>query len=382
MSHAFNDWNVVPEHSVRIYEALKVKGVPTQIFFHQGGHGGPPPMRLMNRWFTRDPFGVQNGVEKDPHAWIVREADDRSKPTPYDDYPNPAASPVTFHLVAGAPEQGTLVTTVPAKQGVETLVDNFSFSGTVLAQAEWTDHRLIYVTPKLTAPVHVSGTPRFKIKLASSRPAANLSVWLVSLPWNNGRRVKITDNIITRGWADPQNYRSLTESEPLVPGRYYPVAFDLEPDDQIIPAGQQIGLMIFSSDRDFTLWPTPGTKLTVDLDATSLTLPVVGGAGAMAKSLQAKGAEHSVISGGATKDTAAPALDYGFRTGVIARSRATPGSIILVSERHRGTEDESEFAVKGPSDTILHQCLMQMNRRIHHCGAYLFLMHLRASVTP
>ena len=35
--------------------------------------------------------------------------------------------------------------------------------------------------------------------------------------------------------------------------------------------------MIFSSDRDFTLWPPPGTELTVDLDATSLELPVVGG---------------------------------------------------------------------------------------------------------
>jgi X-Pro dipeptidyl-peptidase len=36
--------------------------------------------------------------------------------------------------------------------------------------------------------------------------------------------------------------------------------------------------MIFSSDREFTLWPEPGTELTVDLDATSLELPVVGGA--------------------------------------------------------------------------------------------------------
>jgi hypothetical protein len=36
--------------------------------------------------------------------------------------------------------------------------------------------------------------------------------------------------------------------------------FDLQPDDQIIPAGHQIGLMIFSSDRDFTLWPTPGRE--------------------------------------------------------------------------------------------------------------------------
>jgi X-Pro dipeptidyl-peptidase len=35
--------------------------------------------------------------------------------------------------------------------------------------------------------------------------------------------------------------------------------------------------MIFSSDREFTLWPEPGTKLTVDLDGTKLMLPVVGG---------------------------------------------------------------------------------------------------------
>ena len=40
----------------------------------------------------------------------------------------------------------------------------------------------------------------------------------------------------------------------------------------------RIGLMLFSSDRDFTLWPPKGTKLTIDLDATSLVLPVVGGA--------------------------------------------------------------------------------------------------------
>ncbi len=55
------------------------------------------------------------------------------------------------------------------------------------------------------------------------------------------------------------------------------MTFDLEPDDQVIPAGKQIGLMIFSTDREFTLWPDPGTRLTIDLNATSITLPVVGG---------------------------------------------------------------------------------------------------------
>ncbi len=73
MAHAFNDWNVVPEHSVRIVNALKGK-VPLQMYYHQDGHGGAPPLAMMNRWFTRYLYGVQNGVEMDPRAWIVREA--------------------------------------------------------------------------------------------------------------------------------------------------------------------------------------------------------------------------------------------------------------------------------------------------------------------
>ncbi len=123
------------------------------------------------------------------------------------------------------------------------------------------------------------------VTLASSKPAANLSVYLVSLPYEAGRRTKITDNLITRGWADPQNHASLRESAPLVPGKNYTITFDLMPDDQIIRAGQQIGLMIFSSDKEFTLHPDPGTELTVDLGNTSISLPVVGGAAAFNRAL-------------------------------------------------------------------------------------------------
>lgn len=280
MSHAFNDWNVMPEHSVRIYQAIKQKGVPAQCFFHQGGHGGPPPMKLRNRWFTRYLHGIENGVEQDAKAWIVREKDGRDKPTSYPDYPHPEATPVELHLTKGAPEIGALSIKASIEQGTETIVDNYSFDGASLATAEWTEHRLMYVTEELKSAVHISGTPSISIKLASSKPAANLSVWMVSLPWAKKTK-SITENIITRGWADPQNHKSITDGEPLVPGQFYTVKFDLQPDDQIIPAGQKIGLMIFSSDRDHTLWPQPGTELTIDVDATSLMLPVVGGADAL-----------------------------------------------------------------------------------------------------
>ncbi|MCC5915253.1 MAG: Xaa-Pro dipeptidyl-peptidase [Balneolaceae bacterium] len=277
MAHAFNDWNVMPVHSYQFYRAAREMGVPAMAYYHQGGHGGAPPDAMMNRWFTRYLFDIENGVEDEPRAWIVREGDDRENPTPYDDFPNPEASPVTFYLTPGAPERGGLTLQAQSGSGTETLSDNVSFSGSALAQAEWTDHRLIYLTPELSDSIHISGEPEITVTLSSSKEAANLSVWIVSLPWNDGRNSQITDNIITRGWASPQNHQSIQVSEPLQSGQFYTVNFTLEPTDQIIPAGQQIGLMIFSSDREYTLWPKPGTELTVDLDQTSLTLPVIRG---------------------------------------------------------------------------------------------------------
>jgi len=280
MAHAFNDWNVKPEHSVLVYEALRRNGVPRRAYFHQGGHGGAPPFEMMNRWFTRYLYGVENGVEDEPKAWIVREDADRMSPTPYTEYPNPDAAPVALYPRAGGSQIGGLSLARGAGQGRETLIDNFSFGAQALAQAEWTDHRLLYESPELAAPVHLSGWARVTVRLASSKPAANLSVYVVSLPWVVGGR-NPRGGIVTRGWADPQNHSSLTAGEPLVPGTFYDLTFELQPDDEIIPAGQRIGLMIFSSDRDFTLWPNPGTELTIDLDGTSIELPVVGGARAL-----------------------------------------------------------------------------------------------------
>ncbi|WP_115462004.1 Xaa-Pro dipeptidyl-peptidase [Winogradskyella aurantiaca] len=277
MSHGFNDWNVMPEHSYRIYKAAKDKGLPTMIYYHQNGHGGPPPIELMNRWFTKYLHGIDNGVEKESNrSYIVRENASRQDPTAYPDYPHPDASMVEFSLFKGGNTTGILKVGKP-KREVEMLIDNVSKSGKELASSDESQNRLLYVTQPLAEDVHISGIPEIEISVSSSKPAANLSIWLVSLPWEEGNAVPITNNIITRGWADPQNYKSLTKSEALKPGKFYKLKFNLQPDDQIIRKGQQIGLMIFSSDQDFTLHPSPGTELSIQLGSTSLKLPIVGG---------------------------------------------------------------------------------------------------------
>ncbi len=285
MAHAWNDWNVMPEHSVRVIEALRDTDVPLQMYFHQGGHGGAPPFEMVNRWFTRYVAGVENGVENDPRAWITREGDPRDQPTPYEDWPLPGAAPVTLHPGPGGRSAGPLHLTGPGSGAIEGLIDNVEFPGSELAQAEDSPHRLLYRTDELREPVHISGTPEVTIRMTASKAAANLSVWLVALPWIDPEPRQPNFNIITRGWADPQNHRSLTESDPIVPGEYREVTFTLQPTDQVIPAGQRITLVVFSSDRQYTLWPEPGTELSLELDGTSLTIPVVGGEAAVRRAL-------------------------------------------------------------------------------------------------
>ena len=288
MAHGFNDWNVVPEHSARISSAIKGR-VPLIQYFHQGGHGGDPPMELQNKWFSRFLYEIKNRVEDGPKAYIVRESG--GAPVAYADYPNPEAKPVTFRLSAGGAllEPGNPLT---LKQGHMALVDDASKSAPTLAQAATSENRLIFALPELKSQIHMSGTSRITIRLRSSAPAANLSVYLVQLPWAPGRIGN--NNLITRGWADPQNYKSLTNGGdyhsmepgvPLKPDQFVTLTFDLQPDDQIIPAGKKIALMIMSSDHDFTLQPKSGTILTVDLDATKITMPIVGGADALKKAI-------------------------------------------------------------------------------------------------
>ena len=289
LAHGENDWNVVPEHSVRIYEALKAQGTPSALYLHQGGHGGPPPLDMRNKWFSHYLYGVDNGVEKDPRLWVVREGQPvrGGVPTPYADFPNPDAKDVTLYPVSGGTKVGALSLRQNRAMIKETLVDDVAFSGAANASAAESNHRLLYATPELKDTLHWSGTPRVTLRLASSKAAANLSVWLVTLPYDStaiGTQGAV--GVQSRGWADPQNWKSLTKGgnynsklagEPLTPGKFVDVTFDLQPADRMIAPGKKLALMIMSSDRDFTLWPTAGTELTIDLSATKLVLPIVGG---------------------------------------------------------------------------------------------------------
>lgn len=300
LAHGLNDFNVMPSHSVRIYEALKARGVPVSLYLHQGGHGGDPPEDMVNRWFTHYLYGVENGVRSDPPVWIVSStaaARARTRgqrgpmpaPAPSPSFPAPGSEPVRLHPTAGG--NGMAALALRPSRGTESIVDDPAVSGSANAAAPRSPHRLLFATAPLTDSLRISGTPRVTLRVAADRPAANLSVWLVTLPYDSAQTGAASRaGLVTLGWADIQNHASLARGgvydsrrrgEPLVPGKYYDLTFDLEPDDQVIPAGKQLGIMIMSTDPEFTLSPRAGTRLTVDLAGTSFSVPVVGGSGAL-----------------------------------------------------------------------------------------------------
>ena len=289
--HGLNDWNVKTTHFAQWWDKLSRHRVPRKIWLHNGGHGGPGNNAQVtlpdgttwtyreteNRWFDHWLWDVHNGIMDEPKAIVQREDDSY---TTYRDWPDPRARNVDLSLRADdATEPGVLTTGRSGRGQVEqTFIDD----GRTIPPTELVadpdtanPNRLAYVSPPLEDDVRVSGRPEMRLRMSiDNRPAANLTAYVVDYGPPGS-----TDEpfVVTRGWMDPQNRKSAARTMPVREGKAYTHRWTLEPKDYVFPAGHRIGLVIMSSDQEYTLLPLGGTQLTVSPAASELTLPIVGG---------------------------------------------------------------------------------------------------------
>ncbi|MBE2316733.1 Xaa-Pro dipeptidyl-peptidase [Solirubrobacter sp. CPCC 204708] len=344
--HGGNDFNVMTKNAAQLWDVLKRNNVARQFYFHQGGHTRAIPYDMLNRWFTKYLWGHENGVDS-VKSWVVREADacpprnttvagavsasdkvtvadasaymvgnavtiagnaartiklingntltlsgtvtatdgaavslacGNENPTAYADWPDPATQDATLKLKPGGATRGGLTFDPRPSAGAETLTDDASITAGALMNAASSPNRLIYQTAPLKSAIRISGTPKLSLNASFSK-RANFSAALVSFPeTGNG-------TIITRGWMDPENRNSEYTSEPTTPGTFYRLNFTMQAKDAVIPAGRRLALMVFSSDREYTIRPAAGTQVSLDLAGSTVTLPVVGGSGALASAI-------------------------------------------------------------------------------------------------
>ncbi|WP_137291812.1 CocE/NonD family hydrolase [Nocardioides dongxiaopingii] len=261
IGHGFNDTNVKPDQAARWYAALRRAGVPAKIWWDQGSHGTPVPQRLVDRWFDHFLYGVRNGVAGGKRAAVSDGGTTRW----YRSWPRPGSSPRTWTLRAG----GGLAPGGRSSAARRTFTDDASLSAADVCASREREHAAIFRSAVLRRGLDLSGTPRADVRLTFDATAANVTVALCQVdPAGRG-------SLLTQGFADPQNVGSPTRGTPLVPGRPVDVRVELQPLDRALPPGARIALVVMSSDRDFTLRPPAGTRVTLAAAHSSLRLPVV-----------------------------------------------------------------------------------------------------------
>ncbi|WP_175649316.1 CocE/NonD family hydrolase [Micromonospora avicenniae] len=288
VQHGLNDQNVKLRNAAQLVDALEKNGIPHQVWLHQGGHGDRALsnnraawLDLLNRWWSYWLHGVDNDVLDEPAAVVERED---GTWTSYDSWPAPGSAATPLFLGAsGDNTTGKLTLTRNAADGpvTETFIDDMTIDATSFARAEQSKNRLAYRTARLTEPVHLSGTVHVSTRMSINARAGLVSAMLVEYPKSGDPK------IIARGWSDPLKRFGLDRSFGIEPGAPFIHDFDLQPHDYVFSEGSQIGLVVYSSDRVFTLRPPPGTELSLYThhNQTRVDLPVVGGASALASAL-------------------------------------------------------------------------------------------------
>ena len=234
VAHGLSDWNVKTTQAAQWYEALKAAGVPHRIYWHQGGHGGDPPLDLQVRWFTHFLFGRDNGVEHGKLAWIQRENGSLVK---YADWPDPADQQVTMsltprgdHPTGGLHVAGADGATGPSSSASPTLP---TLTAAALAAAPDSPHGRVYVTDAARPTTCGSAGPRSPSCGCPSASTPRTSRWR-SPTWLRMARVT---RLVTEGWRDPQNRDSLSRTEVVHPGVTYSLSVPMEANDYVFAAG-------------------------------------------------------------------------------------------------------------------------------------------------
>lgn len=267
VAHGLRDWNVKPSAAARWYDALKQRNVDHMIYWHQGGHGGPPPNDVVDRWFDHYLYGADNGIDTQRKRSLIKQPDGSLQWER--EWPLPSAKDRTWHLTA-ADDSGFGGFSDSPSTGSEKFTDDAAYNVQRLVDEKATDHGRIYATDALEKDTRMSGIASTRLRLAFGAKAANVSVGLVDLKPDGS-----VQRVVTYGWADPQNAASLTRSQALKPGQPVNLDFDLEANDYTFAAGHRIGYVVMSSEHDFTIRPKPGTSVDVKLAKSSVTLPLV-----------------------------------------------------------------------------------------------------------
>lgn len=258
VAHGLTDWNVKPSQAGRWYAALVDQGTPAKLYWQPGGHGGPPPLAEQIRWFTRYVLGVDNGVENELPVLV---ADWSGHIRRY------AAWPVPGTTARSVPLADLTLRTGPMARRL-TFTDRPDQTLPGFTAHPMRANGLAFASGVLTVDTRLSGFASASVRMALGQDAANLSLAILDLPPTGA------PELVTMGFADPQNRNSLWRTDPITPGRWLTVPLDFEATEHVFPAGHRLAVTVLQTEHDFTIRPPAGNTMTVDTAYSTVRLPL------------------------------------------------------------------------------------------------------------
>ena len=325
-THGLQDDNVMPDQFSKWWAALPANTVK-KVWLTRTGHIDPFDfrraewVRTIHRWFDHELQGVHNDVLTEPAVDIEYGPDEWRTATRW---PIDARADVPVRLGEDTPTTaGTLSYGAPSTPNVPDVLQSWtdtpsmSENTAISNPTTVTANRRVFLSPVLTAPVHVSGTPVVRLQAAVNATDTNFAGLLVDYGaatqvsrtgdglrtlatedcWGEAsaaddacylevekRLTTVTQWRVTKGILDAANRNSYAVFEPLVPGLETAFDFPLLPQDYVFPAGHRIGLVVFGSYSGYGSVPEQNRAvITLNVTDSLLDLPVVGGKQALAR---------------------------------------------------------------------------------------------------
>ncbi|GLW05486.1 Xaa-Pro dipeptidyl-peptidase [Microtetraspora sp. NBRC 13810] len=305
--HGLNDWNVKTKQAAQWWDALAEQGTPRKIWLHQGAHTSPfnvrtaEWLRQLHGWFDYWLYGIQNGIMREPQADVEFAPGQWGR---HASWPLPRTRDVSTPLDSLGSRGAR------SAHDVDSFVDQRTRRAEELAaEPETADaNRLAYLSPVLKDDLRISGTPTIKVRASlEGGRSPYLTALLVDygsdtratgalrstgeelcygqgVPGDTGctiLRQHVTETapfkIVTRGWLDTRNRNAADRTEPLRPGRAYDFRWDFQAQDYVFKAGHRLGVVLISTDYDYTLRYPAGTVVKVQPERSVLSLPVAEG---------------------------------------------------------------------------------------------------------
>lgn len=317
--HGLNDYNVKMNHLADWWTALAKEDVPRKLWLTQTGHVDPFDFRraewvdTLHRWFDYWLMDMENGIMDEPAVDIERGADNWETQA---SWPDQNAADVKIRLAPGENDQtnGTLTTGSVKGNFKQSFTDNPTQTEQQMVTNETAvkSDRLAFLSPQLKEDVRLSGIPEISLRAKVDKEDSNLTVLIVDYGTDTrinhegpGEGVRTLDTetcwgessstddacykdtektthtapyeVVTRGWFDPQNWKTIEQDDPLKEGKNYKFEWDVLPEDYVFKEGHRIGIIIAGSDRRRAIPSTTGATFEVKMGQSYISLPVVGG---------------------------------------------------------------------------------------------------------